>query len=434
MATYPASIRFLYGLQWSGMKFGLRNINRLVSSLGHPERAYRTIHVAGSNGKGTTAALIASVLTAAGYRTGLYSSPHVLDFTERIRVDGKPIPRSEFTKILEALRPEIVRTRATFFEAATAIAFEHFRRAKVDVAVLEVGLGGRLDATNVVRPILSVITSISREHEAILGRGLARIAREKGGIIKRRVPVCVGDVGPRPARVLSQIARRKHAPYVDLRGVRTRVLAESTGGTRFQVQGTESLDGEFRVPLVGRRQLRNAALAARALAEVKQREKFAVGRQALERGFAHCRKLAGLGARFELLKGRPPVIIDVAHNSAAIRSVVLTLERLSIGKPTVVLGLMKDKDLDGISRWIGRVASHVVAVEPRTERARSSAALAEHFRKRGIPSSDGGAVSSGMRLARRITRGGVILVTGSHFVVGEMLAARLHKNYLTINQ
>jgi len=283
------------------MKFGLRNITRLLSNLGNPQRSYPSIHVAGSNGKGTSAALIASALSASGYRTGLYSSPHVLDFTERIRVDGRPISRRQLASILNVIRSDIVRHRATFFEAATALAFEHFRRCAVDVAVLEVGLGGRLDATNVVRPIVSVITSIAREHEAILGRGIVRIAREKGGIIKPRVPVVVGDVGRPADRVLRRIAKQRSAPYYDLTGASARIREESLAGTRFALRGIDGMEGEYRLGLVGKHQVRNAVLVLRVLAEVQRRSRFAIGTNAVEKAFSDYERLSGLGARFQVL-------------------------------------------------------------------------------------------------------------------------------------
>lgn len=415
------------------MKFGLRNITRLLSNLGNPQRNYPSIHVAGSNGKGTSAALIASALTASGYRTGLYSSPHVLDFTERIRVDGRPISRRQLAGILEVLRPEIVRRRATFFEAATALAFEHFRRSAIDVAVLEVGLGGRLDATNVVRPIVSVVTSIAREHEAILGRGIVRIAREKGGIIKPLVPVVVGDVGRPAERVLRKIAKHRSAPYYDLTSITTRIREESLAGTRFALRGIDGMEGEYSLRLVGKQQVRNAALALRVLAEVQRNGRFAIGNTAVETAFSDYERLSGLGARFQVLGRNRKVIVDVAHNPAAIRSLVRTIERLSLPKVTVVLGLMKDKDLATIARWISRVASRVVAVTPRTERALEASAIVTEMKRLGTPAILGGDVASGMRLAIRRSRG-MILVTGSHFVVGEMLAARWRKEYLTINQ
>ena len=415
------------------MKFGLRNITRLLSNLGNPQRNYPSIHVAGSNGKGTSAALIASALSASGYRTGLYSSPHVLDFTERIRVDGRPISRRQLASILNVIRSDIVRHRATFFEAATALAFEHFRRCAVDVAVLEVGLGGRLDATNVVRPIVSVITSIAREHEAILGRGIVRIAREKGGIIKPRVPVVVGDVGRPADRVLRRIAKQRSAPYYDLTGASTRIREESLAGTRFALRGIDGMEGEYRLGLVGKHQVRNAVLALRVLAEVQRRSRFAIGTNAVEKAFSDYERLSGLGARFQVLGRNRKVILDVAHNPAAIRSLVRTIERLSLPKVSVVLGLMQDKDLATIARWISRVASRVVAVRPRTERALEASAIVSEMRRLGTPAILGGDVASGMRLAFRRSRG-VILVTGSHFVVGEMLAARWRKEYLTINQ
>lgn len=417
------------------MKFGLRGIRRLLKVLGHPERSYPSVHIAGSNGKGTTAALVASALSAAGYRTGLYTSPHLVDFSERIRVNGRAIPKRDLVAILTKLRPEIVKQRSTFFEAATAIALEYFRRAHIDVAVLETGLGGRLDATNAVRPRVSAITSIQREHEHILGRGIVRIAREKGGIIKSRVPCVAGDLGPTAERVLKRIARLRSAPYMSIRPIRTTVLEESLRSTRFVIHGVGGLDGEYAIPFAGRHQVRNAAVAVRILSEIGRRGRFQISADDLRRAFRDCRRLSGLRSRFEVLGVRPLVIADVAHNPASVRTLVRTLTRLGLIRIIVVLGLMKDKDLRAIARSIARVSSHVIAVQPSTERAQESSTIARTLRAFGVRSTDGGAVAAGFALAeRRAGTGGVVLVTGSHFVVGEMLAARTGKNYLTINQ
>ncbi|HLF14725.1 MAG TPA: Mur ligase family protein, partial [Bacteroidota bacterium] len=198
MSPADPSLRFLHGLQGSGIKAGLGNIRVLLLYLGRPERSFPSIHVAGTNGKGSTSAMIAAALTAAGFRTGLYTSPHLIDFTERIRIDGKKIPLRRVSAYTRRLRRTIRAAKATFFEATTAIAFQYFADEGVDVAVIETGLGGRWDSTNVVTPLVSVITSIGMEHREYLGNTLRKIAFEKAGIIKRGVPCVVGNI-PVPA-------------------------------------------------------------------------------------------------------------------------------------------------------------------------------------------------------------------------------------------
>jgi dihydrofolate synthase/folylpolyglutamate synthase len=193
LQEYKNTLNFLFGLQKFGMKFGLENIKHLLDFLENPETNYPTVHIAGTNGKGSTAAMIASILTASGYKTGLYTSPHLIDFTERIRIDGKPISSKEVVIYGKKLKSQIQKSKATFFEATTAIAFQYFSDKNVDVALIETGLGGRLDATNVIKPELSIITTIGMDHSEQLGNTIQSIASEKAGIIKSRTP-CITSV------------------------------------------------------------------------------------------------------------------------------------------------------------------------------------------------------------------------------------------------
>ncbi len=219
MSTYHSTLSFLYSLQYRGMKLGLRNVRTLVRAAGNPERGFSSIHIAGTNGKGSTSSFIASCFMSAGYRTGLYTSPHLERFNERIRIDGRQIPDAEIVRITKMLRPAIQKTKATFFEATTAIAFCWFAEQGVDVAVIETGLGGRLDATNVVRPMISVITNVALDHQEYLGNTLRKIAREKGGIIKPRTPVVTASEDRNVLRVLKAIARRRKATFYQARRV-----------------------------------------------------------------------------------------------------------------------------------------------------------------------------------------------------------------------
>ena len=191
------------------MKFGLQGIRTLLTSLDHPEKQFSSIHIAGTNGKGSTASMIAAIFTAAGYKTGLYTSPHLVSFNERIRINGKAISSQAVARLATAIHPEVKRNNCTFFEAVTAMAFKYFAESKVDIAVVETGLGGRLDATNILQPLVSVITTIGLEHTQILGASLEKIAFEKGGIIKKGVPCVTGVKSQKAVRVLSNICAKK---------------------------------------------------------------------------------------------------------------------------------------------------------------------------------------------------------------------------------
>ena len=235
MPSYHATLSYLYSLQYRGMKLGLRNVRTLVLAAGNPQRRFPSIHVAGTNGKGSTSSFIAACFTSAGYRTGLYTSPHLERFNERIRIDGLEIPDAEIVRLTRMLRPAIERTNATFFEATTVIAFSWFAREGVDVAVIETGLGGRLDATNVLKPMISVITNVALDHQEYLGNSLRMIAREKGGIIKPRTPVVTGSEDPDVIRVLKGIARKRSARF-HLAGRVVRLSGRSASG-RMSVVG-----------------------------------------------------------------------------------------------------------------------------------------------------------------------------------------------------
>src|SRR5512135_1725144 len=210
MTSYSASLRYLYGLQGRGMKFGLRNIRNLLTFAGDPEAKFPSIHVAGTNGKGSTAAFLASAFMEAGYSTGLYTSPHLVRFTERITINGRQISEGRLAKYVGALRSAIEKTGATFFEATTCVAFQYFADEEVDIAIIEVGLGGRLDATNTLAPLACVITSIGFDHMEYLGPTIPSIAAEKGGIVKSRTPVVIGPIARSAERTISEIARKRH--------------------------------------------------------------------------------------------------------------------------------------------------------------------------------------------------------------------------------
>lgn len=421
-----SALRYLYGLQMFGMKAGLANIEALLSFLGNPEGHVPTVHVAGTNGKGSTSSMIAAMLTAAGYRTGLYTSPHLIRFSERIRIDGVPIPEADIGRYAELLRSEIDRRRATFFEASTALAFQYFRDRGVDIAVVETGLGGRLDATNVITPLLSVITTIGLDHTEHLGTTHARIAAEKAGIIKAGVPVLTAAVHPDALRVLRAAARAAHAPFVHaLRASRLGIEEESVEGLTVRIQTARRTYNKMRLPLSGHHQSTNARLAVLAAERLASDSGFrrltaASMRAGLERVF----EFSGLRGRFELLSASPLVVADVAHNPDGIRTLSAAVRRLMVGKPTFVFGVMQDKDFGAMIDLLRPVVRAAFIVQPALERALSSSALTQEFHRRDMVAFDCGPVAQGVKRALRATRRHeAMVITGSHFVVGEALRA-----------
>lgn len=419
-APHP-SLKFLYGLERFGIKLGLNNIRSLTAYLGHPERCYPTIHIAGTNGKGSTASMIASMLTAAGYRTGLYTSPHLVDFRERIRIDGEMIPGRALSSYTGDLRREVIRTRATFFEATTAIAFRHFADQKVDVAVIETGLGGRFDATNVLTPVLSIITSIGRDHIAQLGNTIPAIAFEKAGIIKPSTPVLVGPVDRSAMSVLSRVAKDLNAPLSGFAERSMEYLSGSIEGSCVSLSSELMSVRHLEVSLAGDFQLPNIALALTAAGMLRKRG-LRIPSVAVREGMANIRRNTGLRGRLETVRRDPLTILDVAHNGDAMLRLSRSLGRLLPGKYVVIFGLMKDKEAEPFISALRPLTRLAVVVRPQTPRAADPRALVSCLHNLGMRAIVGGSVREGWSEAGGFRRDGEpILVTGSHYVVGEFI-------------
>ena len=426
MPPYRDTLRFLYGLQLQGIKLGLRNTRELLRVLGNPHKVFPCIHVAGSNGKGSTSAFLASILMEAGFRTGLYTSPHLVRFTERIRVDGKEIPEPRLVEYASMIRGHVERTRATFFEATTAIMFRYFADEEVDVAVIETGLGGRFDATNVVIPLVSVITNVSLEHTEYLGSTVAAIAKEKAGIIKRGVPIVTAAEDGDVLSVLAKAAAGKGSSLVyahQLVSVRQKVGQDSVD---IRMGRSHSLHSHL--GLAGRHQWRNAALALAALRAMSgsapgRTIMKRVDRKALLRGLSRVVRNTGLRGRMENIYKRGRLyILDVAHNPEGLRTLAASLLARRQRPKVLVFGVLRDKDVEPMLRSASEAADILVAVTPETPRALRSRSLAAKARKVRIPIVDAGSVKHGLAVADKLAgKGGEILVAGSHYVVGPVL-------------
>ena len=412
-------------------KFDLGRMRALLAALGQPHQRYPIIHIAGTKGKGSVAALCATALQAAGYRVGLYTSPHLQDFAERIQVDGRPIPHADLPAVVEQLKPHVERIPyLTTFELTTASAFLYFAHQHVDVAVVEVGLGGRLDATNVVQPLVSVITPISYDHTAILGHTLAAIAREKGGIIKPGVPLVLAPQPAEARETLLRLAAERQAPVVEVgRDYHYAPLARDLAGQLVSVWPAADREGveayiasggvfeweplRLRVPLLGPHQVVNAATAYVALQVARQRGLYLDDR-AIQRGFAQTH----WPARFEVLHRDPPVVVDGAHNVAAARQVRLTLDEYFPQWPVVlVFGASADKDVAGMLAELLPRAREVIftqAVHPRAAEPEELLVLARPY---GKPVQIVVPVAEALEEALHRAAGeAVVLVTGSLFV------------------
>ena len=400
-------------------EFNLERMFALMHELGDPQSNYPIIHVAGTKGKGSVSALCASGLRSAGYKVGLYTSPHLLDYAERIQLDGEPIAHEQMIELVEEIKPAVAKIpKLTTFEITTALGLLAFARNHVTAAVVEVGLGGRLDATNVVMPKVSVITSLSYDHMAVLGDTLARIAGEKAGIIKEGVPVVSAPQESEALEVLERVANEKGSPFVLVgRDVRFKRLTTSLEGQEVVISDKQSAVS-LRIPLLGEHQVQNAATAYAAL----RASGIEISDDAIQKGFSQVQ----WRARFEVARRDPPVIFDSAHNQDSFAKLRATLDEHFPAKQVyLIFGASEDKNIPGmfaemkpkIRKLIVTRADHPRALEP------------EHIRQladqAGLESETVSSVENAFRRALDLSEkdGSIVLSAGSMFVTAEAMKA-----------
>jgi dihydrofolate synthase/folylpolyglutamate synthase len=448
--SYSETIQYLYSLQKQGIKFGLSNITKLMSSLGDPQKSFPSIHIAGTNGKGSTSAIIASILNASGLKVGLFTSPHLVSFTERIRVNGEEIAEFEVIRLAEEARAEIVSLQSsdpdflpTFFEVVTAIALLYFKKEKIDIAVVEVGMGGRLDATNIVIPEVSVITNISYDHSEFLGDTLEQIAREKAGIIKKGVPVVVSSQVPDVVGVIEERAEEiGTVTYFYGREFSSMLREEDISGIYFDYQSSDSfMLHELYLPLTGEHQMENASVAIKAVELFNERRLIpnAFGTAATHHSIKDGLATVRWPGRLEMIKHEPPILIDGAHNPAAAVALSRALAKTFLKqykRIILVLGIMGDKDIEGIMRPLLHLASEIILCSPNYERAASPQRLANVAVSLGFPDvhivpTVKDALESAINICQKGGSGGLndssldthhsslIVVTGSFYTIGE---------------
>lgn len=414
--TYGEVVRQLFPRLTGGIRWGLDRTRRLLSAVGDPQRTFRSIHIGGTNGKGSVSATLASVLHHSGRRTGLYTSPHLCTFRERIQVAGAPVDEAAVVAAAERLWPALEREDASFFEATTALAFLIFADSGVEAAVVEVGLGGRLDATNVIDPELVVLTNVSIDHVDYLGGTLDSIAVEKAGIIKPRVPVLTGEQSRSVREIIRTRAAELAAPYHELMPESVGEVAVKASGTEFRVRTSGWGDLELRTPLIGEHQAWNAALAVRALELLPA--SLRPEREVVERGVAGVRWPGRL--EWKRVAGRDWVF-DVAHNAAGIAALSAALVELPVPRPLVaVVGILGDKEWWAMLSRLQEIVDYLVLTQPPTAPAGRSwdpaAALARLPAGRAEVVADFGAA---LLVARERAGQGTVLVTGSFHTVGD---------------
>jgi folylpolyglutamate synthase/dihydropteroate synthase len=441
--SYSETVNYLYNLQKYGIKFGLDNISRLMSALDNPHTSFLSVHVAGTNGKGSTSAIIASILKTAGFKVGLFTSPHIISFTERIRVNGEDITENEVIKLAEEIKDIVVHLgdfSPTFFEVVTAMALLYFKRKKVGIAVIEVGMGGRLDATNIITPEISIITNISYDHREFLGGTLKEIAHEKAGIIKRGVPVIASYQEPEAMNVIEKKAEEKDSElYIYGKDFSSVLKREDISEICFDYWSSNALMiNDLILPLTGEHQMQNASVAIKAVELLSKKLtsdfSFPISNKNLhsysspsptpsvllidgppikggeevvmppvkDEGRVVMPRVKGEGdhrflnttlyhfirkgfkdvrwpGRLEIIKEDPPILIDGAHNPAAAIAVSKALKKFSPGKNKriiLVLGIMGDKDARGIMEPLLPLASEIILTAPAYSRSASPEKLA----------------------------------------------------------
>ena len=386
-------------------KEGLENTWALDEHFGHPHRSFRSIHIAGTNGKGSCSHTLAAILQEAGYKVGLYTSPHLIDFRERIRVNGQPVPEAYVIRFVEDERAFFEPLHPSFFELTTAMAFRYFAEEKVDVAVVEVGLGGRLDCTNIIRPDLCIITNISLDHVQFLGDTLEKIAGEKAGIIKPGIPVVIGETTPETRSVFQKKAEEVGAPI------------------HFAEEEVKEVHPDWEYELKGLYQEKNRRTLWAAL-PLLQEEGYRIAESDIQAGFAHVVELTGLMGRWQKLQEHPTVVCDTGHNVGGIQYIAEQLRRQVFRRLHIVIGMVNDKDVRGVLALLPREATYYFT-QASVKRALPAGQLARLAAEAGLQGTCYPDVPSAVRAAQKESLPeDFIFVGGSSFIVADLLANR----------
>lgn len=386
-------------------KEGLENTWALDEHFGHPHRSFRSIHIAGTNGKGSCSHTLAAILQEAGYKVGLYTSPHLIDFRERIRVNGQPVPEAYVIRFVEEERAFFEPLHPSFFELTTAMAFRYFAEEKVDVAVVEVGLGGRLDCTNIIRPDLCIITNISLDHVQFLGDTLEKIAGEKAGIIKPGIPVVIGETTPETRPVFQKKAEEVGAPI------------------HFAEEEVKEVHPDWEYELKGLYQEKNRRTLWAAL-PLLQEGGYQISESDIQAAFAHVVELTGLMGRWQKLQEHPTVVCDTGHNVGGIQYIAEQLRRQVFRRLHIVIGMVNDKDVRGVLALLPREATYYFT-QASVKRALPAGQLARLAAEAGLQGTCYPDVPSAVRAAQKESLPeDFIFIGGSSFIVADLLANR----------
>ncbi|GGI25128.1 bifunctional folylpolyglutamate synthase/dihydrofolate synthase [Pedobacter mendelii] len=428
--NYQQTLDFLYSklpmftrVGASAFKKDLTNTIIFCEALGNPQNKFKTIHVAGTNGKGSTSHMLASVLQSQGFKTGLYTSPHLKDFRERIRINGKMISKAEVKSFVQANKKLIYKIEPSFFEATVAMAFEHFAKHQVDIAVIEVGLGGRLDSTNIIIPELSIITNISLDHTNMLGNTLQEIAGEKAGIIKKGIPVVIGETQSESEPVF--IAKAKEVDtqifFAD-NSLKAKDISIKNNVLKISLYEDDELKyPSIKSDLTGLYQPKNITTVLKALEVLSQKTETKIVKHAVYQGLKQVKKLTGLQGRWQTLNKNPLVICDTGHNEAGITEVIKNIEQTLHEKLHIVFGMVKDKDITKVLSLLPKKADYYFC-KPDMERGLDAKELAEQasaFELKG--SAYNSVLEAKMAAMKKAGINDLVFIGGSTFVVAETL-------------
>ena len=399
-------------------KPGLYNTHALDTLLGHPHKYFRTIHVGGTNGKGSCSHTLAAILQAAGYQVGLYTSPHLIDFCERIRINGIPIEQEYVVKFVEEYKNDFMPLHPSFFELTTAMAFRYFADKKVDVAIIEVGLGGRLDCTNIIKPDLSIITNISLDHTQFLGTSLENIAYEKAGIIKHNIPTVIGESLPETRNVFLQKAIKEEAPIVF--ADEKPIITTARLSKQWIYQTT--LYGELIGELSGFCQEKNSNTILHAVNQLLISGKFNISLEAIQKGFSQVCELTGLMGRWQQLNEYPRILCDTGHNIGGISYIVQQLSQERYANLHIVIGMVDDKDINGVLALLPKEAKYYFT-KASVKRALNENELATLASKHQLIGDTFSNVEQAVKEAvKKSLPEDLIFVGGSTFIVADLLA------------
>ena len=405
----------------AAFKKDLTNIQKLCDFLDHPYKKFKSIHIAGTNGKGSVSHMIAAILQAAGYKTGLYTSPHLKDFRERIRVNGKMVNKNFIIDFTEKIKPVIEEIDPSFFEITVAMAFEYFEEQKVDIAVIETGLGGRFDSTNIITPELSVITNIGWDHMNILGDSLEKIAFEKAGIIKNKVPVIVGEILPETEKIFEQVAKEKNA-FLSVASEKRQAINWHWEKHELVVEIAQHHKTDhqlYRLDLPGIYQAKNLVTVLEICSHLQQ-QGWRIEEGDIKIALHQAKKMTGLHGRWEVIHQHPLIVLDVAHNEDGIRMLMEQIEVTDHDHLHIILGIVKDKEPGKILPLFPKLADYYFtqANIPRAMNAEALKNMAERFELEGDVYPD---VNIAIKTAlAKAAKDDLVLICGSVFLVGEV--------------